>query len=87
MEGINQMRYLSRLVLSACSLVCGIGLAQESMGLVGEPGGKLNQELVQQRMAGPIKASSKDVVVFIGDRVIPHLVDGGSWQTVLVSLT
>ncbi|MEO8028311.1 MAG: hypothetical protein ABI823_17640 [Bryobacteraceae bacterium] len=49
---------------------------------------KLNQQLVEQRRGAaaekaPAKniTSSKEIVVFAGDRVIPQFVDGASWKT------
>jgi hypothetical protein len=48
------------------------------------PGSVLNQEFHSQQLraskAQPATAAPR-VVVFTGDRVIPHFVDGGSWQT------
>ena len=44
-------------------------------------GFRSNRDFLAQKQ-GPKKPTvTKDVVVFIGDRVIPQFVDGGSWQT------
>src|SRR5713101_4137286 len=47
-----------------------------------ELGTRQNKDLVAQRnVTGRVTHPRPDTVVFIGDRVIPHFVDGGTWQT------
>jgi hypothetical protein len=65
------------LLLWLLSSVCA---AQTAVGLTGVDGATLNQQLLAQRQVEK-KNGQKDVVVFIGDRVIPQFVDGGSWKT------
>lgn len=49
----------------------------------GFEGSSLNRQAVEQVKAGrtSTKDTTRNVVVFAGDRVIPQLVDGAGWQT------
>ncbi|MBI3681784.1 MAG: hypothetical protein HY235_15500 [Acidobacteria bacterium] len=57
-------------------------LAQTVEGLTGgNSESRLNQQFLEQRNLSTPKTKERDVVVFIGDRVIPQFVDGASWKT------
>jgi len=57
-------------------------MAQTVVGLTGSGAETtLNQQLLAQRQGTAKKSDQKDVVVFIGDRVIPQFVDGAAWKT------
>ncbi len=73
-------------------LGCGIqALAQQVVPIRGVPGGRDNAAHADHRHSpsggvgvGRVAADSrfhKDAVVFIGDTVIPQVVDGSTWQT------
>jgi hypothetical protein len=60
--------------------VCSGAFAQTISGLTGpDPGGVHNKDAVKvQQRRNQLKP---DVVVFTGDTVIPHFIDGQAWQT------
>ena len=72
---------IARMTIGMCfvfSLVSG----HELTGLTGDHSdGHLNQKLMNARKSQSKDVFHKDVVVFIGDRVISQFVDGGLWKT------
>lgn len=56
-------------------------LGETVVGLTGGASATLNQDFLKLRSEQPLKAARKDVTVFVGDRVIPHFVDGSGWKT------
>lgn len=64
------------------SFLPALSFAQTLAGITeADFGFRSNRDFLAQKQ-GPKKPTvTKDVVVFIGDRVIPQFVDGGSWQT------
>lgn len=70
------LRYIGAALLTVASC------AAQTTGLAASnPGDRLNQQLLQDRLAKTKNNGEKQVVVFTGDRVIPQFVDGGSWKT------
>jgi hypothetical protein len=69
------------------ALAAGPCLAQTAIGLrAAYAGSKVNQEVLSQQRAQRRALRStgdREVVVFIGDTVIPQFVDGGLWQTAI----
>jgi hypothetical protein len=43
----------------------------------------LNQRFLAERDSSRSKSDKKDIVVFVGDRVIPQFVDGAGWKTTI----
>jgi hypothetical protein len=82
------MRKLTNLILLLW-LTAGIVTAQQIVPLTdGIVGSVLNQRFLGARHPGNASTDAKpdvspQVVVFIGDRVIPQFVDGDSWQTAI----
>lgn len=80
---------IHRMMLSALVVSC-LSMAQSLVGVTGlkNQQSTFNQQFLAQRRSevknaiqpqgGLIKPK---VVVFVGDRVFPHVVDGGSWKT------
>ena len=61
--------------------------AQSVEGLTdGDATTTLNQEFLRQKQLENSKGKKPEVVVFVGDRVIPQFVDGGSWKTSMTVL-
>src|SRR5579872_1239867 len=54
------------------------------IALRGERGSAHNRELLKQRNTiSRVVRPHPETVVFVGDRVIPHFIDGGTWQTAI----
>ena len=73
--------FVAACVLGALPLFCG---AQEISGITGEQGGWQNRALIQHRMAYQGKGNTRSIVVAPYDELIPHVVDGASWQTSII---
>lgn len=70
-----------RVVHSVGFCACTLS-AQVIVGTAGDGGGRSNQLQLHTQQAISTQAH-KDVVVFIGDTVLPQIVDGASWKTTL----
>jgi hypothetical protein len=71
----------------ALYLLIAAALPAQIVPVPGEDGGRTNEQLLMLRHAsGKKDGSTRKVVAFPGDNVIPHVVDGGSWSTA-VTLT
>ena len=76
-----------RILLSALLITSSGALAQTLEGVTGvDTQSNFNQQFLARRNLDASSTQTKSaleprVVVFAGDRVVPHVVDGGSWQT------
>jgi len=76
-----------RILLSALLITSSGAVAQTLEGVTGvDTQSNFNQQFLARRHLDASSTQTKSaleprVVVFAGDRVVPHVVDGGSWQT------
>jgi len=76
-----------RILLSALLITSSGALAQTLEGVTGvDTQSNFNQQFLARRNLDASSTQTKSaleprVVVFAGDRVVPHVVDGDSWQT------
>ena len=76
-----------RIPLAALLITSSWAMAQTLEGITGvDTQSNFNQQFLARRHLDVSSAQTKSgveprVVVFAGDRVVPHVVDGGSWQT------
>lgn len=71
-------RSLPTALLTVSLAACAGATAQTLTAITGEFGRTSNQAAVKQQRATQLKPS---VVVFTGDTVVPHFIDGQFWQT------
>src|SRR5215471_2860494 len=78
-EGATWMYRRIAQVTLLSAVVTGVAVGQNLIEGIG-PGPQQNNTRIRPQA---LKSADPKVVVFIGDRVIPHFVDGGSWQTAM----
>jgi hypothetical protein len=80
MNSLSTFAALGALLVAAHSPSYGQTAVRALRGA--ELGSRQNRELLAQRnVAVKVAHPHPDTVVFVGDWVIPHFIDGGSWQT------